>query len=296
MGNRIQILVSAVNKDAKTLPETMNLQSDAVIVDQIIGDEYREKIHFSGNSEECMGFRGHNVKILMRDEKGVGLSRNTALFNSDNDAEIVQFGDDDIVYDDGYVGKIEEEFDRHPEADMLLFNVKAQEGRETYWNRDYSRVKWYNYGRYPAYAICARRKKLTESGVRYSLLFGGGAPYMNGEDSLFLHDCLKAGLAIYRTDAVIGHETPGESTWFKGYGEKFFFDRGVLYHFLYGKLAHLWGARYLIKNRKEMCSELGLFKCISLLYKGIRHGNSLSVTDSGNDSSFAADQGKKNSI
>ena len=286
MGNRIQILVSAVNKDAKTLPETMNLQSDAVIVDQIIGDEYREKIHFSGNSEECMGFRGHNVKILMRDEKGVGLSRNTALFNSDNDAEIVQFGDDDIVYDDGYAGKIEEEFDRHPEADMLLFNVKAQEGRETYWNRDYSRVKWYNYGRYPAYAICARRKKL----------FGGGTPYMNGEDSLFLHDCLKAGLAIYRTDAVIGHETPGESTWFNGYGEKFFFDRGVLYHFLYGKLAHLWGARYLIKNRKEMCSELGLFKCISLLYKGIRHGNSLSVTDSGNDSSCAADQGKKNSI
>ena len=54
MGNRIQILVSAVNKDAKTLPETMNLQSDAVIVDQIIGDEYREKIHFSGDRKSVV--------------------------------------------------------------------------------------------------------------------------------------------------------------------------------------------------------------------------------------------------
>ena len=288
MGNRIQILISAVNKDALALPETMNLESDAIIVDQIIGDEYRSKIDFRGNCENNIEFRGHNIKILLRDEKGVGLSRNTALENSDPEAEIIQFGDDDIVYDDGYAQKIADEFDRHPEADMLLFNVKAQAGRETYWNTDFSRVKWYNYGRYPAYAICARRQRLIESGVRYSLLFGGGAPYMNGEDSLFLHDCLKAGMAIHRTDVVIGHETPGESTWFKGYGEKFFFDRGVLYHFLYGRLAHLWGARYLIKNRKEMCSELGLFKCISLLYKGIRHGNSLSGTDSGDDRSGTA--------
>lgn len=296
MDKKIQILVSAVNKDAKALPEIMNLQSDAVIIDQIIGDEYKEKLGFKGNSEETFEYAGHSVKILCRDEKGVGRSRNAALDNSDQDADIIQFGDDDIVYDDGYAGKILDEFAKHPEADMILFNVKAQEGRETYWNTDYARVKWHNYGRYPAYAICVRRDKLIESGVRYSLLFGGGAPYMNGEDSLFLHDCLKAGMAIYRTATVIGYETPGESTWFKGYGEKFFFDRGVLYHFLYGKMAHIWGARYCIKNRKEMCSGLGLLKCIGLLYKGIRHGNSLSASDGGDNPFGAADKGKENSI
>ena len=114
-----------------------------------------------------------------------------------------------------------------------------------------------------------------DSGVRYSLLFGGGAPFMNGEDSLFLHDALKAGLAIYRTPVAIGKESKGESTWFKGYTDKFFFDRGVLYHFLYGKMATVLGFRFLFKNRTEMCRELGFMRCYKLLRDGVRHGRGL---------------------
>lgn len=266
----LQILVSAVNKDAGKLPEIMNIESDAVIVNQIIGAD----VEGSGeNSDEEFSYGDYNVKVLTRFEKGVGLSRNTALEASDS--EIIQFGDDDIVYDDGYGQRILEEFDAHPEADVLLFNVKAQPGRETYWNEDFARVSWMNYGRYPAYAICARRAKLVEAGVKYSLLFGGGAPYMNGEDSLFLHDCLKAGLGVYRTTTVLGHERVSESTWFKGYTEKFFFDRGVLYHFLYGKMAFVWGFRFLFKNRVEMCKEIGFFRSYKLLLSGVRHGRTI---------------------
>lgn len=272
---RLQILISAVDKEPKELVRRMNIQTDATLVDQILSDDAKERLGFSGYSQEEFDYGVYRVKAIKNPDKGVGLSRNTALENSNPEAEIVQFGDDDIVYDDGYPELVLNEFDKHPEADILLFNVKAQEGRETYWNTDYAKVSWYNYGRYPAYAICARRDKLMGSGVKYSLLFGGGAPYMNGEDSLFLHDCLKQGLAIYRTDVVIGHETKGESTWFKGYNEKFFFDRGVLYHFLYGKMAFVWGFRFLFKNRKEMCSGYGLMKAYGTLMKGVRHGKTL---------------------
>lgn len=266
---RLQILVSAVNKDAKRLPETMKLESDAIIVNQIIGEE--KSCEKDLDEEICFG--EYKATILTRHEKGVGRSRNLAFDRSDH--EIIQFGDDDIVYDGGYADKIIAEFDAHKEADVLLFNVNAQPGRETYWNEDYAKVTWKNYGRYPAYAICARKDKILASGVRYSLLFGGGAPYMNGEDSLFLHDCLKAGLAVYRTDVAIGHELVSESTWFKGYTEKFFFDRGVLYHFLYGKMAVLLGFRFLYRNRQSMCAELGLFKCFGLLVSGVRHGRKI---------------------
>ena len=251
----------------------MNLDCDAVIVNQLIGD-YHDDDAVGERLDYIQEFKDYEARIIHRIEKGVGRSRNTALENADH--ELIQFGDDDIVYDDGYAGKVIAEFDAHPEADILLFNVKAQEGRETYWNTDFARVNWRNYGRYPAYAICARRQKLLDSGVKYSLLFGGGAPYMNGEDSLFLHDCLKAGLAIYRTPVAIGKERKGESTWFKGYkDEKFFFDRGVLYHFLYGKLAAVFGFRFLFKNRNEMCKELGLMHCYKLLCSGVRHGRKL---------------------
>ncbi len=270
---RLQILISAVNKDPEELIGSMNLGCDAVIVNQLIGD-FDEKIKKDGDQDYIQLFEGFEARVITRREKGVGLSRNTALEASDH--ELIQFGDDDIVYDDGYVSKVIAEFDDHPEADMLLFNVKAQAGRETYWNEDFAKVNWRNYGRYPAYAICARREALVGSGVKYSLLFGGGAPYMNGEDSLFLHDCLKAGLNIYRTTVAIGKEKQGQSTWFKGYTDKFFFDRGVLYHFLYGRMAVILGFRFLLKNRKEMCSEKGLLKCLGLLIDGVKHGSTIS--------------------
>ena len=275
MAEGLQILVSAVDKDPVDLVTKMNLQTDAVIVDQILTEEAKKRLGFLGASDETINVNGLKVRVLKRSEKGVGLSRNTALLNSSEEALIIQFGDDDIVYDDGYQELVLREFEKHPEADVLLFNVKAQVGRETYWNDDFAKVTWYNYGRYPAYAICARRDRLIESGVRYSLLFGGGAPYMNGEDSLFLHDCLKQGLAIYRTTVAIGYEKNGESTWFKGYNEKFFYDRGVLYHFLYGKMAYIWGFRFLFKNREEMCGEFGFFKGLRTLFKGIDHGKSI---------------------
>ena len=270
---RLQILISAVNKEPKELIGSMNLDCDAVIVNQLIGDDSGKTLN-EENGECIQLFGDYEARIITRREKGVGLSRNTALEASDH--ELIQFGDDDIFYDDGYAKRVVAEFDAHPEADILLFNVKAQEGRETYWNEDFAKVNWQNYGRYPAYAICARRERLMESGARYSLLFGGGAPYMNGEDSLFLHDCLKAGLNIYRTTVAIGKEKQGQSTWFKGYTDKFFFDRGVLYHFLYGKMAVILGFRFLFKNRKEMCKEKGLLKCWGLLIKGVKHGSTIS--------------------
>ena len=272
---KLQILIAAVNKEPMELLDHMNIQTDACLVDQILSDEAKEKLGFTGFSKETYEYGNHKVCVIKSPDKGVGLSRNTAIENSDPECDIIQFADDDIIYNDGYPQLVLREFDKHPEADVILFNVKAQPGRETYWNNDFAKVSWYNYGRYPAYAICARRQKLIDSGVRYSLLFGGGAPYMNGEDSLFLHDCLNNKLSVYRTDVTIGHETQGESTWFKGYTEKFFFDRGVLYHFLYGKMAKIWGFRFLFKNRNEMCSEFGFLRAFATLCEGIRHGKTL---------------------
>ena len=263
MSGRLQILVSSVNKDVHELPDKMNIETDAVIVNQIIGVDGTAK-------DEVFETKAGTVRAFERCEKGVGLSRNTAL--SKADSELIHFGDDDIVYDSGYSEKIIKEFDDHPEADILLFNVKAQEGRETYWNTDFAQVTWKNYGRYPAYAIAARREKLIESGVKYSLLFGGGAPYMNGEDSLFLHDCMKAGLRLFRTTVDLGHEEAGESTWFNGYTEKFFYDRGVLFAHLYGKAAGIMAARYILAKKRVMCREIKPRDAYNLIKKGIKDG------------------------
>lgn len=256
---RIQTLVAAVDQDVSALAGRMRLETDAILVNQCGENAYLEYEH-KGFQVKCYSFR----------ERGVGLNRNNALLRADGD--VLLFSDEDIVYDPGYAEKVRKEFEEHPEADVLLFNLRVTPERATYRNESYGRVRWYNCGRYPTYSCAVRRDKVRRANVTFSLLFGGGAPYSNGEDSLFLMDCLRRGLRIYRTPAEIGEEVPrksGESTWFKGYNEKFFYDRGYLYRFLYGWKARLMAFRFICAKKSVMCGEVPAKKAYAVMKKGI---------------------------
>ncbi len=256
---RLEMLISSVNQDAEALINKMNPECDAVLVNQCDRD-----------GEEEISVKQHAVKVLYRKERGVGRSRNLAMANAVQD--IVLFSDEDIVYKQGYADKVLSEFEKHPEAELLLFNVEVCPERRTYWNEGFSRVKWYNCGRYPAYSIAVRRDALVQSGVQYSELFGGGAKYSNGEDSLFLKQCADKGIKMYATDVVIGKEEPRESTWFKGYTEKFFFDRGVLLAFLYDGMAWLWALRFILVKKEMFTGEIKKKQAYRLIKSGIRQG------------------------
>lgn len=255
----LQQLISAVNADCSELPGRMGLAAEAVIINQCGANGFESYLE-GGNNIECYSFN----------EKGVGRSRNSALMRATGDLLLIS--DDDIVYDRGYADEVIAEFEKHPEADMILFNVGQSKGRETYHNDSFRRVKWYNYGRYPAYSICMRRESYMKANVSFSLLFGGGARYSAGEDSLFLHDCLKGGMRIFSSPIVIGQEIARKSTWFEGYNEKYFLDRGALYHYLYGKLAVIMGYRFVLSHRSELCKEISAGRCIKLIKTGIRRG------------------------
>ena len=225
-----ELLVSCVRKDPRELADKMNIASDAVIVSQK-EDADSEKEFVRGTD---------HIRVITQTGKGVGLSRNTCLAASM--ADVILFSDEDIVYEKEYAYTVMREFDAHPEADILLFNVKVCDERRTYWNEDFHRVKWYNCGRYPAYSIAARASALKMSGVKFSLLFGGGAKYSNGEDSL------------------------------NGYTDKFFYDRGVLYNVLYGNMAKLFGIRWLLKMKPVFSDEYPYNTAKTMLFKGIKDG------------------------
>lgn len=256
---KVEVLVAAVNEDVRTLAEKMNLETEAVIVNQCDHYDYTEYEH-----------NDRRIRCFSMAERGVGLSRNTSLLRACED--ILLFGDEDVMLEHGYEQRILDAFSRNPDADVIAFNVKVDPRRKTYYNTKNHRIRFYNYGRYPAYAIAAKRKSLHGAGVTFSLLFGGGAKYSNGEDSLFLHDCLKKGLHLYADTTEIGEEIYRESTWFNGYTEKFFRDRGVLYHFLYGRLALVWTWRFLLAKKKVMCSETGVKQAYKWMKSGIREG------------------------
>lgn len=261
---RVETLVSCVAQNETELVKLMGLEQDVVIINQT-DTEGEVELPVKNGKAVCFRMK----------ERGVGRSRNAAMMHMQTEDGVCLFADEDIRYQNGYAEAIIAEYEKHPEADMILFNMEVGESRRTYWNEKWKRIHFYNYGRYPAYSISAKKQKLLQTGVKYSIWFGGGAKYSNGEDSLFLKDCLKAGLKIYASTVCLGKEEERESTWFSGYHEKFFHDRGVLYAFLYGSMKYVMSFVFLFRKRKIMCREIKFFKALSYMFDGIREAKTL---------------------
>lgn len=255
----VQLLVAAMQKKPLELAEEMQIESDAIIVSQ--GESY---------GYEEAAYKGHRIRYFAMAERGVGLSRNHALMRADH--EISLFADEDIVYEQGYAEKVSAAFARYPGADMIFFNVQASPGRETYHIDAPGRVRAWKCGRYPTYSLAVRTEKAHRLNVTFSLLFGGGAKYSNGEDSLFIRECLKKGMRAYKVPVLIGRERERQSTWFTGYNHKFFYDRGVLYRCLYGVWKKPRALRFLLAHRKEMCREISWTEAYRIMCEGMRHG------------------------
>jgi len=255
----VQILASVMNETMENIVERMRLDSDAVIINQCDNLDFRE-----------MEYKGHKIRFFSFPDRGVGRSRNEAIMRADRD--ICLFADGDIVYEPGYAAAIAAEFEKNPGADMILFNIDVEESRRTYHIEERKRVHWYNCGRYGAVSFAVRRESLFRSGVTFSLLFGGGTKYSNGEDSLFLKEFMGKGYRVYTAPVTIGREEAGESTWFAGYNEKFFVDRGVLYHYLYGRLAGFMSLRFLLAHKGIFCREVSMAQAYAWMKQGVREG------------------------
>lgn len=254
---KVEVLASVMNQSLEKIAEQMHLDSDAVIINQCDRLGFEEKT-----------YRGHTLRFFSFPDRGIGKSRNEAILRSSGD--ICLFSDQDIIYEPGYAEAVSQEFLKNSDADMILFNVTVEEGRRTYHIIDRKRVRWYNCGRYGAVSFAVRRESLISSGVTFSLLFGGGAKYSNGEDSLFLKEFMGKGYKVYTAPVTIGREAEGESTWFGGYNEKFFKDRGVLYRYLYGRLDQAMALRFLLAHREKMCREAGFRQCFRWMRQGIK--------------------------
>lgn len=255
---RVQVLASVMNQSFKDIVNRMCLDSDAVIINQC------DRL----GSEE-MEYNGHNMRFFSFPDRGIGRSRNEAILRADGD--ICLFSDEDIVYSPGYASAISDEFERNHDADLILFNVTIAEERRTYHISARKRVHWYNCGRYGAVSFAVRRESLLASGVTFSLLFGGGARYCAGEDSLFLKEFIGKGYKVYTAPVTIGREeASGESTWFSGYNEKYFHDRGVLYRYLYGGWDRLMSLRYLLAHRDKLRGDYGLKQAYRWMWDGMK--------------------------
>lgn len=250
----IEMLIVTMNQKGVELYFSLGLKTKAVIANQT--DNYcYEEFNIDGNI----------VKLVSTNDQGVGKNRNMALLNAS--ADICVLGDDDLDYHPDYPKIISEAFDNLPDADIIVFdimNLQNPNNRIT----NIKRVGLLNFARYGAVRIGFKRESILKANIWFSLLYGGGAKYSSGEDTLFLREALKKGLRIYTYPKKIADAKQDCSTWFTGYNAKFFFDKGILLANLFPVLKHLMGIYFAIRFRTT--SQFSLRQSINYIFNGIK--------------------------
>ncbi|MBE6992493.1 MAG: glycosyltransferase family 2 protein [Ruminococcaceae bacterium] len=253
----VQVLVATMNQTDHSLLEKMNIQSDVIVGNQCDRNEIEE-----------FSYKSHSVKWLSFKERGVGLNRNNALMRAE--AEIVLFADDDVVYETSYEKTIEQAFLELPDADVIIFDLKYPNKQRKPITK-VKRLKKRDCMRFGAARIAARLNSIKLNGISFNLCFGGGTVFSSGEDTLFLNECLKKKLRIYSYPAVIAClQDERQSTWFEGYTDKFFYDKGVLFAVMNPAIAYV-AALFHCTKHKEMYSEYGYRRAVKQMFKGIRY-------------------------
>lgn len=234
---KVEALISTMNQKDYSILEKMNIQTDAIVINQCDHFDYKS-----------FSFRDHNIRFYAFSERGVGLSRNSSMMRANGD--ICLFSDDDLVYVDGYEEMLVHAFCDYPKADIIVFNIESIDNKKKrFMLSKPTKIGFGNYMRYGTARIAVRIEKIREKNISFSLLFGGGAKYGSGEDTLFLHDCIKSGLKIMGLPITLAKVDDSESSWFHGYTQKYYMDKGVLFFALYGKKAWIYCIRFALMHK-----------------------------------------------
>lgn len=244
---KLEVLLSVMNLNKKDL-DKMNITSKCTVINQCGKNSFQKYKNFN---------------IYSYNELGTANSRNRGLEHITED--IILLCDDDVVYNKNYEKIVLKEFKNNPKADMILFNV-INPYRNKRINKKSKRLHIYNSLNYAAYNIAFRKKSLND--IKMNTLFGPGARYKSGgDDTLFIVDFLKNKLKIYSSKGTIGKIISNESTWFKGYNEKFFFDKGALYTAISKRYRRLLILQHLIRHR-EILDKLKFSEAYRMMMKG----------------------------
>lgn len=216
----IEVLAVTMNAKNFELVKKMNINGAAIIANQ----DNRNDSNFYSKNEK--------IKMITTATRGVGRNRNICLLNAS--ADICILADDDMVFDNDYEKIVFDAFSKIPDADIIIFNLDTvgEVTRNRRNNHSISKVRRFNAMNYGAARIAFRLQSIQKANIFFSVLFGGGCPYSSGEDTLFLYEAIKKGLNIYTYPKRLATVTQNKSSWFEGYTEKYFCDKGVLYYSL----------------------------------------------------------------
>lgn len=253
----IEVMLSTMHQKNEQILETMNIKTDAVVINQC-SKEHKKNI--------C--YRGKSIFWIDSSKRGLSRSRNDAIKNSK--AQYLVIADDDLEYMDSYEKTIITAIERYPDADIFAFQV---EGIEKTFKRYRGAEEFISYRKsmnISSVELVIKRDSIIKNNISFDEMFGAGSVFSMGEENIFLFDCLKKKLKIVYIPEKIANLHITESSWFAGYNEKYFFDRGATYNAMFGNFGVLMGIAFCLKKYKRGKYDCTLLKAIKNVVRGYR--------------------------
>lgn len=256
----IEILISTMNQENIDFIESMNLQSDAVVINQ--NQEIEDKAVYKNND--------HQIKYISTIDKGLSKSRNMAIKHAS--ADICVIADDDMEYENDYVEKIISSYEKYPEADIIAFQVKRTGNKERdkkfrdhlSWENEITSMK------ISSVEITFKRKQIVENDLFFDPRFGAGTNILHGEENIFLNEAIKKNLNVLYLPINIAQVDTSESSWYEGFTEKYIEAMGPKYYVLSKSLYLPLILQFAIRKRKFYKHNFSTFKAIRIMLNGVK--------------------------
>ena len=252
---KLDILLSCMNQQDGRLISSSGIRANAVVINQCGKEDQRE-------------YRTEHGTVRWFDSatKGLTVSRNLAIAVSD--ADVCLLCDDDEVFVPDYECIILDAYEECPAADVIIFKMV---NRDSALPDRQMRLTFPRTLHVSSWQISFRRDKLLERGIRFDELLGAGSGNGAEEELKFLLDCEKAGLKIRYVPEEIASVAQGESTWFHGFDEIFFYNRGATTRYILGwPVAAVYGMHYVVRKRRLYAETITPWKALCAIFRGIR--------------------------
>lgn len=252
---KLEILMACMHQNDDTLVRKSNITGDVVVINQCDRNEAAEYPTPEGLA-----------RIYSTTQRGLTKSRNMAIEKSD--ADICLLCDDDEVFVEGYAQKILSAYENLSQADVIIFKMV---NRKPSFEDKVMELRFPQTMKVSSWQISFRRQRLLDTGVRFDELMGAGSGNGAEEELKFLTDCEKAGLTIYYVPEAIASVAQAESTWFGGFTEQFFENRGATTRYIMGVPLAVAYACYYVATKKNLYREdITPARALMATFRGIR--------------------------
>ena len=254
----LEVLVSCMYELDETIVERSQITSDVLLINQCDCKNMQEK------NEGTQRIRRFDTK-----QRGISRSRNMAIEHADND--LCLLCDDDELFENDYEATIINAFRQLKNADIIVFLLA---NHPCSLKRSIHRLSYLECLKVCSCQIAFRRKAVLESGVRFHPLIGAGSGNGCGEENKFLLDCHKKGLKIYHFPQTIASLRQEGSTWFQGFDNTFFYQRGIVTRYMLGlPLSVAYAFYYAFAKKKLYRQQISMLCALKEMLHGIRNND-----------------------